>query len=190
MILAGGLSRRMGGGNKWLLPLGGRPVLSHVVERLAPQVSAMALNANDIPDGVATDLPVIADTVPDRPGPLAGILAAMEWAAGQGASHVVTVAADTPFFPEDLVVRLAAEADATGAPIVLAATREDGRRHPTFGLWSVALAADLGEALAAGTRKIVLWTDAHGAVSAMFDGDPFFNLNTPEDLARAEAMVA
>ncbi len=185
----------MGGGNKWLLPLGGRPVLARVLERLTPQVSAVALNANiDPADDIGLpplgDTALIPDTVEDRPGPLAGILAAMDWAAGRGAAHVVTVAADTPFFPADLVARLAAAADAAGAPIALAATSADGRRHPTFGLWSVDLAADLRQALADGTRKIVAWTDAHGAVSAMFDGDPFFNLNTPKDFIQAEAIVA
>ncbi|WP_371747308.1 molybdenum cofactor guanylyltransferase MobA [Acuticoccus sp. I52.16.1] len=188
--MAGGLSRRMGGGNKWQRPLGGRPVIARVIERLGPQVGAIALNANVAPGEAGVDLPLVADRVADRPGPLAGILAAMEWAAGEGATRVVTVAADTPFFPMDLVARLVAAADAAGAPIALAATHADGRRHPTFGLWSVDLAADLAAALEEGTRKIVVWTDAHGAVSAMFDGDPFFNLNTPDDFAQAEAMVA
>ena len=180
----------MGGGNKWLLPLGGRPLVERVVERLAPQVSAVALNANVDAADVPLDLPVIPDTVAGRLGPLAGILAGMEWAAGQGARHVVTVAGDTPFFPADLVARLAAVQAETGAPIVLAETREDGRRHPTFGLWSVDLAGDLRAALAEGTRKIVLWTDAHGAAGAVFDGDPFFNLNTPDDFVAAEARIA
>lgn len=190
MILAGGLSRRMGGGNKWLLPLGGRPLVERVWERLAPQVSAVALNANVEPGDIPIALPLVPDTVSGRPGPLAGILAAMGWAAASGASHVVTVAGDTPFFPPDLVARLSEAAERSGAPITLAGTVADGRRHPTFGLWSVALADNLALALAEGTRKIVAWTDAHGAVTAQFEGDPFFNLNTPEDFAAAEAMVS
>ncbi|ORE95924.1 molybdopterin-guanine dinucleotide biosynthesis protein MobA [Stappia sp. 22II-S9-Z10] len=190
VVLAGGLSRRMGGGDKWRLPLGGRPVIDHVVTRLAPQVSRMAVNANTEPAALPVDAAWLADSVDGRPGPLAGILTAMEWAAGEGAAHVVTVAGDTPFFPADLVARLCAAAEATGAPIVLAATTTDGRRHPTFGLWSTALAAGLRAALQDGTRKIVAWTDAHGAAETAFDGDPFFNLNTPEDFAAAEAMIA
>ena len=189
VILGGGSARRMGGGDKGLLTLGGRTILSHVVERLAPQVAALALNANDDPrrfDGIG--LPVLPDPVPDRPGPLAGVLAGLIWAEAQGASHIVTAAWDTPFLPRDLVARLeAARSDAT--PIVLAAS--GGHRHPTFGLWPVNLKDTLRDALDAGTRKIVVWTDAQGCARAEFEGDPdpFFNVNTPEDLAAAEAML-
>jgi molybdopterin-guanine dinucleotide biosynthesis protein A len=127
----------------------------------------------------------------DRPGPLAGVLAGLDWAAGLGAAAVVTAAADTPFLPHDLVARLAAAAGSSG--LALAATREgDGVvRHPTFGLWPVALRDDLAEALAQGVRKVVVWTDAHGAGTAVFD-DPraFFNVNTPEDLETARGMLA
>ncbi len=159
---------------------------------MAPQVGAIAINANGDPARFARyGLPVLPDPVPDFPGPLAGVLAGLDWAAVQGAEQIVTVAADTPFFPEDLVVRLTSAAEVDGAPIALA--RTDGGRHPTFGLWPVALRDDLAQALADGVRKIVLWTDKHGAASAHFDApgplDPFFNVNTPEDLDRARAAV-
>jgi len=193
VILAGGLSSRMGGGDKCLLDLGGRPVLDHVIERLGPQVGAMALNANG--DGArfgGFDLPVIADSMGDFPGPLAGVLAAMDWAAGQGAAHVITAAADTPFFPTDLVARLTAP----GADLALAATPDPKRgtaRHPTFGLWPTALRDDLRAALEDGVRKVVAWADTHRAATVMFDEfpceDPFFNVNTPQDLVKARAML-
>lgn len=193
-ILAGGLARRMGGGDKSLLDLGGRPVLAHVVERLRGQVSGIALNANGDPGRFAEyGLPVLPDSEPDYPGPLAGVLAGLDWAAGQGANHIATVAADTPFFPRDLVSRLVlASGD---APIVLAATTDPNRgllRHPTFGLWPVSLREDLRAALRAGTRKIVDWADRHGAAMVEFSigpSDPFFNLNRPEDMLRAEDIL-
>lgn len=193
VILAGGLARRMGGGDKGLLDLGGRPVLDHVLDRLLPQVGEAAINANGDPLRFhAYDLPVIADSVADFPGPLAGVLAGLSWAQGYGASHIVTVAADTPFFPDDLVPRLLLAAETEGMPIALAASA--GHRHPTFGLWPVALAGDLRAALAAGTRKIVDWTDRHGAATAAFTStgaiDPFFNVNRPEDLETARGWLA
>jgi len=137
-------------------------------------------------------LPVLPDTIAGFPGPLAGILAGLDWAAGQDVDRIVTAAADTPFFPADLTARLAAAAEAAGTPIALAATAEEGRsvRHPTFGLWPVALRHDLRAALEAGLRKVVIWTDAHGAATAMFEDDAFFNINTPDDMARAEARAA
>jgi len=196
VILAGGKARRMGGGDKCLLPLAGRPILEHVLARLAPQVEALAINANGDParfDGLS--LPVIADSVPGFAGPLAGVLAGLDWAAGRGASHIVTAAADTPFLPLDLVARLSAAVQASGMPIALAAAPHAGRgrvRHPTFGLWPVALRGDLRRALGEGVRKVVLWTDRHGAAEALFaqpGPDPFFNVNTPEDLARAEEIA-
>ncbi len=196
VILAGGQARRMGGGDKCLLPLAGRPILEHVIARLSPQVETVAINANGDPARFAClSLPVIADSVPGFAGPLAGVLAGLDWAAGRGASHIVTAAADTPFLPLDLVARLSAAAQASGMPIALAAAphAERGRvRHPTFGLWPVALREDLRRALGEGVRKVVLWTDRHGAAEVLFaqpGPDPFFNVNTPEDLARAEEIA-
>ncbi len=195
VILAGGLARRMGGGDKSLRDIGGATILSRVIDRLGPQAAPIALNANGDPTRFESlGLPVLPDTIADYPGPLAGVLAGLDWAASLGADHVISVAADTPFFPTDLAARLMAErSDAT--PIVLAATREGERviRHPTFGLWPVALRDDLRAALNEGLRKVVLWTDRHGTATALFGTDPidpFFNINTPEDLARAEALVA
>lgn len=196
VILAGGRSSRMGGGDKSLLLLEGRPLLAHVVERLGPQVAEMALNANGDPARFAAfGLSVVADEGEERPGPLAGVLAGLDHAAAHGYARIVTVAADTPFFPTDLVGRLAAAAEADDAPIALAATpdpRGGAARHPTFGLWPVALREDLRRALADGVRKIVAWTDGHGAASAVFDAgppDPFFNVNTPADLVEAERLL-
>ncbi len=193
VILAGGRATRMGGGDKGRLMLSGRSLVARVVDRLAPQVDRLALNANGAPDRWSDlGLPVLPDEAPDRPGPLAGVLAGLDWAAATGCPHIVTAAADTPFLPPDLVPRLLAAAAPSG--FALAATEVDGRvrAQPTFGLWPVALRDDLRTALAAGTRKIVAWTDAHGAGLAVFPTepwDPFFNVNTPEDLARAEAMA-
>lgn len=202
VILAGGLATRMGGGDKGLLSLGGQSLLSRVIDRLAPQVAGLALNANGDParfDGFG--LPVLPDTVEGFAGPLAGVLAGLDWAAEQGADSIVTAAADTPFFPRDLVARLVVAAEGQAHPLVLATTPRDGvalksggkvNRHPTFGLWPVALRDDLRAALNGGLRKVVLWTDRHGGREALFDAepfDPFFNVNTPEDLARAETLL-
>ncbi|MCA8881988.1 MAG: molybdenum cofactor guanylyltransferase MobA [Rhodobacteraceae bacterium] len=192
IVLAGGLARRMGGGDKALLVLSGRTMLDRVIDRLGPQVGRMALNANgDLQRFAEYGLPVLRDTVPDYPGPLAGVLAGLDWAAGRGLSHVVTAAADTPFFPNDLVERLLHAARRADLPIALAATRLDGRivRQPTFGLWPVSLRRDLREALEGGLRKVVSWTDRHGAASAIFPEEAFFNINTPEDLLRAQTML-
>ena len=194
VILAGGLATRMGGGDKGLLALGRGTLLDHVIDRLEPQVAGLALNANG--DAARFDrfrLPVLPDSIEGYAGPLAGVLAGLDWAAGIGAEAVVTVAADTPFFPADLVAGLRAAAGPSG--LALAAS-PDGegvlRRHPTFGLWPVALRDDLRAALEGGLRKIVLWTDAHGAGRAAFPAtpfDPFFNVNSPEDLALAEDLA-
>ena len=136
VILAGGLASRMGGGDKGLLPLGDSTILGHVVDRLSPQVSRLALNANGDPARFAAlGLPVLPDSVEGYAGPLAGVLAGLDWAAGEGASHLVTAAADTPFFPGDLVPRLIAAAEDQGKPIALARTANG--RHPTFCLWPV-----------------------------------------------------
>ncbi|MEO0939011.1 MAG: molybdenum cofactor guanylyltransferase MobA [Pseudomonadota bacterium] len=189
LILAGGKATRMGGGDKGRLMLRGRSLFDHVLERLAPQVAALALNANGDPARFADlNLPVIPDSLPDHPGPLAGILAGLDWAAAQGAETIVTVAADTPFFPEDLTPRLLQAATGMTHPLALAAS--GGHRHPTFGLWPVALREDLRTALQKGTRKVVIWTDQHNAATADFPMtgiDPFFNVNTPDDLEKAGA---
>ncbi|WGW04833.1 molybdenum cofactor guanylyltransferase MobA [Tropicibacter oceani] len=203
VILAGGLATRMGGGDKALLSLGGRSLLDHVSDRLGPQVAALALNANgDAGRFKDTGLPVIADSIPGFAGPLAGVLAGLDWAAEQGADTIVTVAADTPFFPCDLVPRLLLASEGQVHPLVLAATKGDAQtksksksgliRHPTFGLWPVALRDDLRAALQDGLKKVVLWTDKHGGRECLFPSDPFdpfFNVNTPEDLARAEELL-
>lgn len=190
VILAGGLSRRMGGGDKPLSALGGRPMLGHVIERFAPQVGHLVLNANGEPARFARlGLAVIADGTDDYLGPLAGILAGLDWAAARGASHIVTAAADTPFLPEDLVPRLILAAETAHQPIALAATATG--LHPTFGLWPVSLRGDLALALGAGTRKLTAWAEGQGAAHAIFAAtpyDPFFNINTPEDLAKAQAL--
>jgi molybdopterin-guanine dinucleotide biosynthesis protein A len=189
VILAGGQATRMGGGDKGLLPLGNGTILSHVIDRLGPQVAALALNANgDQTRFAGLGMPVIPDSIDGFAGPLSGVLAGLDWAAGQGASHIVTAAADTPFFPCDLVPRLMLAAEQAGSDLALAAT-PDGR-HPTFGLWPVSLRDDLRAALHDGLRKVVAWTDKHGGTIAEFPDDTaFFNVNTPDDLAKAEAML-
>ena len=196
VILAGGQARRMGGGDKGRLILGDRSLLSHVIARLQPQVSALVLNANGDPSRFEDSaIPVVADSIAGFVGPLAGVLAGLDYAYEQGFETIVTAAADTPFFPCDLVPRLMTAAEGMEHPLVLAATpdSEQGRnRHPTFGLWPVALRDDLRHALEGGLRKVVLWSDQHGGREAMFEAepfDPFFNVNTPEDLEAAEAMV-
>ncbi len=204
VILAGGLATRMGGGDKALLQVGGQTLLNRVIDRLQPQVAGMALNANgDAARFDAFELPVLPDSIAGYPGPLAGVLAGLDWAAEQGAEAIVTVAADTPFFPADLVAVLQDTAQGMAHPLVLAATprgeektksmsRSGLIRHPTFGLWPVALRDDLRGALEEGIKKVVIWTEQHGGREAVFDtdnGDPFFNVNTPDDLEAAEAMV-
>ncbi|QBX35741.1 molybdenum cofactor guanylyltransferase MobA [Paracoccus liaowanqingii] len=194
MILAGGRATRMGGGDKPLLPLGGRSMLAHVLDRLRPQAGPVALNANGDPARFAAfGLPVRADSLPDHPGPLAGVLAALDWAAGIGADHVLTVAGDTPFLPPDLTLRLQAARGPRG--LALAASRTPGgetREHPTVGLWPVALRDDLAATLAAGQRRMRVFTARHQPGLALWPGDPdpFANINTPDDLARAEARLA
>lgn len=190
VILAGGLATRMGGGDKGLLPLGQGTLLDSVIGRLEPQVAGLVLNANgDAARFARFGLPVLPDTIDGYAGPLAGVLAGLDWAAGQGADTIVTAAADTPFFPCDLVPRLLLAAEGMAHPLALAAT-PDGRQ-PTFGLWPVALREDLRTALQDGLRKVVMWTDKHHGKLAEFDGagDPFFNVNTPEDLEQAHAML-
>lgn len=182
IVLAGGQSRRMGGGDKGLLDLGGHPVIAHVIERLG---CARAISANGDPARFARfGLPVLPDSVPDWPGPLAGVLAGMDWAAGQGIARILTAAADTPFFPRDLGTRLAA----AKAPVVMAT---GGGDHPAFAMWDVALRDDLRAALHSGTRRMRNWMDARGALRVEIPGeDPFFNINTPADLDAARRRLA
>lgn len=193
VILAGGRSSRMGGRDKAFVELGGRPLIAHAVERLGTQCGPLAINANAGLERFAPyGLPVLADDPPDYAGPLAGVLAGLDWAVVEGCSHIVTVAVDTPFFPTDLVAQLRAQAGPRGLALA-ASGAEKIWRHPTFGLWPVALREDLRAALSEGLRKIVLWADGHDPGRAVFgvqDGDPFFNINTPEDLAEAHRMLA
>ncbi|MGB3246440.1 MAG: molybdenum cofactor guanylyltransferase MobA [Sulfitobacter sp.] len=194
VILAGGQATRMGGGDKGLLPLGKGTLLSSVIARLEPQVAGVALNANGDPGRFSSlGLPVLADSIEGFAGPLAGVLAGLDWAASQGAETIVTAAADTPFFPCDLVPHLLLAGEGMDHPLVLATTPDPKRgtaRHPTFGLWPVSLRDDVRAALEGGLRKVVLWTDQHGGREALFpDASAFFNVNTPDDLAQAEAMI-
>jgi molybdenum cofactor guanylyltransferase len=194
VILAGGRATRMGGGDKGLRKVGGQRLMDHVITRLGPQCLGLAINANGDPARFDDfGLPVLPDSLPDQPGPLAGVLAGLDWAALQGAAAIVTAAADTPFFPVDLVARLQAAAGPSGLCIA-GSPDETGRvqRHPTFGLWPVALRDDLRAAVTGGMRKVVTWTDAHNAGLARFGSDPFdpfFNINTPEDISRAERLM-
>jgi molybdenum cofactor guanylyltransferase len=195
LLLAGGRSRRMGGGDKALRELGGRTFLARIIERLRPQVAALALNANGDPARFAAyGLPVVADSVPDFAGPLAGILAGLDWAAADcpDCSHLASVATDAPFLPLDLVSRLAAALGEAGADLACAAS--GGRAHPVFGLWPVRLREDLRAAVCGeGVRKVDLWTTRHRLVEVPFADspvDPFFNANRPEDVERAAALLA
>lgn len=193
LILAGGLARRIGGGDKALKPLAGRPILSHVVDRLRGQCDDLLLNANGDPARLAAfGLPVVADTVPDFAGPLAGILAGLDWIAAHRpqAEWLLSVAADTPFIPDDLAARLHHARVAAGTPLACAAS--GGQQHHAIGLWPVSLREDLRRALAAGERRLGRWTQSHGVAVAEWPLepiDPFFNVNTPEDLAEAERLV-
>ena len=192
VILAGGLARRMGGGDKALIELGGETLLQRTIERLSPQVDSLVINANDDPARFArvSNLPVIPDPDDSRSGPLAGVLAGLDHAVASGATHVVTVAVDTPFFPLDLAARLRHAAEGQGVPLACAKTGD--RTHPVFGLWPVALADDLRAAMSDGMRKVDRWTGKHGCANATFDAapfDPFFNVNTPEDLTEAEGLL-
>jgi len=187
VILAGGQATRMGGGDKCLLRLGNQPILQHVIDRLSPQTDGLILNAN----GNATRfsdyaIKVVPDSIPDFAGPLSGVLAGLDHAAGTGHDHIVTAAADTPFFPCDLVPNLLHAGEKSG----LALAASPSGRQPTFGLWPVSLREDLRAALTDGLRKVVLWTGKHNAGTAEFQDDAaFFNVNTPQDLQTAEAML-
>lgn len=195
VLLAGGRSRRMGGGDKCLAALGGETLLSRAVARARPQVGPLLLNANGDPARFSGyGLPVAADVVEGFHGPLAGVLTGMDWAAehAPAARWIATFATDAPFFPLDLVDRLLAAVE--GAAADLACARSAGRTHPVFGLWPVALAGDLRSALVdEGLRKIDAWTARHRLAEVSFPAgpsDPFFNLNSPEDLAAAARLVA
>lgn len=197
-ILAGGLSRRMGGGDKSLKPLAGKPMLAHVIDRLRPQVGEIVLNANgDAGRFEPFGLPVQPDLVEGHAGPLAGVLAGLRWSAENApdAAYVVSAATDTPFFPRDLVSRMLEAAEGQ-TRIVLAHSGE--RVHPVFGLWPVALADDLERAVREeGLRKVLVWVYGHDNREVDFpvrrvggiDLDPFFNANTPEDMATAEKLL-
>ncbi len=195
LLLAGGLARRMGGGDKPLRTIAGRSILAHVIERLAPQCDGLVVNANGDPARFAGyGLPVVADSVPDFAGPLAGILAGLDWMAAHRpkSEWLVSVAADTPFIPDDLVLRLHVAREAQGVPLACAAS--GGWTHPVIGLWPVRLRADLRHALTVeDERKIDRWTARHGCASAEWPVtpvDPFFNANKPEDLDEAERLFA
>ncbi|HEV7367508.1 molybdenum cofactor guanylyltransferase MobA [Arenibaculum sp.] len=194
VLLAGGLSRRMGGGDKTLRDLGGRPILDRVVERVRPQVGALVVNANGDPDRFARwGLPVAADVVPDFAGPLAGVLTGLDWAArnAPGAAWVASVATDAPFLPRDLVARLAEAVGREGADMACAAS--GGRRHPVFGLWPVRLRDELRRAMVEeDMRKVDAWTARYRLAVAEWPvepADPFFNANRPDDLAEAERLL-
>lgn len=196
VLLAGGQGSRMAadgqGPDKPLRLLRGKTLLDHAIARVAPQVGGLVINANGDPSRFAPwGLPVVADPLPDFPGPLAGILAGMGWAATNGFSDVLSVAADTPFLPADLVSRLDSTRREHGVRLACAAS--GGWTHPVIGLWDVTLADALETDLHAGMRKIDSWTAQHGVAQAAFaiEGfDPFFNVNRPTDLAEAEKLLA
>lgn len=194
VLLAGGLARRMGGGDKPLLTVAGRSMLDRAIAALVPQCAALVLNANGDPARFAeTGLPVVADEIADYPGPLAGVLAGMDWAAANrpDVEWVVSAAADQPFLPADFVARLHDERTRAGTPLACAAS--EGRTHPVNGLWRVSLREDLRRALTQeGLRKIDLWTARHGIATAEWPVqpvDPFFNANRPEDVIHAERLA-
>jgi molybdopterin-guanine dinucleotide biosynthesis protein A len=194
VVLAGGLGRRIGGGDKPMVKVGGRPMLERVIARLAPQCRGLVLSANGDPARFAAfGLPVAADGVGGFAGPLAGLLAALDWAAANrpDVDFVASAAGDCPFAPRDLVARLRAAAITEGAPLAIAAS--GGRAHPTMGLWSVSLREDLRRALVVeGRREVDRWTARHRRAIVAWPTepfDPFFNVNTREDLAEAERLA-
>jgi len=194
VLLAGGQSRRMGGGDKCLLPLGAKPILAHVIERARPQVSALVLNANG---GAARfrefGLPVVPDGIAGFAGPLAGVLAGLDWAAASvpGVTHLASFATDAPFLPRDMVPRLVA---ALGdGRFELAAAASVGRTHPVFALWPVGVRGALRQALEGGVRKVDAFTARYSLAVVDFpvgDVDPFFNTNHPDDLEAARLLTA
>ena len=199
VVLAGGRARRMGGGDKCFLSLNNNSLLDSVLERLAPQVAKIVLNANgDASRFARYGLPVVPDPVAGFAGPLAGVLAGMIWAHENHAEcrYIMTVAGDTPFFPMDLAQRFLDDTDGLYPAIVLAAS--NGRRHPVFGLWPVAHKDDLARHLENGSRKILDWSERHISRISEFENevaggeefDPFFNINRKEDLATARRLAA
>lgn len=194
VVLAGGLSRRMGGGDKGLLTLGGQPLLSRVRDALAPQCAQLVLNANGDPQRFSGfGLPVVPDSVPGFAGPLAGVLAGLEWATrhAPASGDIVTFPADTPFAPADLVGRLRDARRAMGSTIAVAAS--GGRRHHVIALWPVVLAPELRRALVEeGLRKVEMFVERLSVAVAEWPSgplDPFFNINTPANLVEAEARL-
>jgi molybdopterin-guanine dinucleotide biosynthesis protein A len=195
LVLAGGLARRMGGGDKARIEIGGVSILDRVLATLSAQCPRMVINANGDPARFEdTGLPVVPDNVSGHPGPLAGVLAGLDWLAAQrlGIEWMVSVPGDCPFLPDDLVERLHAARREAGVP--LACARSGEWRHPVVALWPVALREDLRKALVEDDmRKIEVWTARHGVAIADWPADPvdpFLNVNTPEDVARAEQMAA
>ena len=195
VLLAGGLSRRMGGGDKSLRTLGGRSILERIVATVRPQVGPLVLNANGDPARFAAfGLPVAADVVEGFAGPLAGVLTGMEWARNNAPDcrWVASFATDAPFIPADLVARLMTAVEREGAD--LACARSDGQDHPVFGLWRVDLAGDLRRAMVEeDMRKVDAWTGRYRLAVADFATDPvdpFFNTNRPADLDEAERLIA
>jgi len=194
VLLAGGLARRMGGGDKPMRTIGGKTILARVIARLSPQCDALILNANGDPTRFTPfGLPVIADGVADFPGPLAGILAALDWMAANRSEvkHVLSAAADCPFLPRDLVARLEQARAAGNAELAVAAS--DGQTHPVIGLWSVHLRDELRHALVKeDIRKIDRWTARYPLATVTWPVsplDPFFNANTLDDIAEAERLA-
>ncbi|WP_206420097.1 molybdenum cofactor guanylyltransferase MobA [Minwuia thermotolerans] len=194
VILAGGLARRMGGGQKALLELGRRPLVAHAIARLTPQVAALALNVNaEMAAYERFGLPLVADTVPGFAGPLAGILAGMDWAAGAHpeGSLLLSAPTDAPFLPDDMAARLGAALTDEAAAVAVCAS--GGRHHPVAALWRMDLRESLREALTArDIRKIDRFTAEHRVALVEWPAtpsDPFFNVNRPEDLTRAEALL-
>ncbi|MBV8653705.1 MAG: molybdenum cofactor guanylyltransferase MobA [Alphaproteobacteria bacterium] len=195
VVLAGGLARRMGGGDKCLKPLGGRPILAHVIERLAGQAGQILINANgDVRRFDAFGLPVAADVVGGFGGPLVGVLTALEWAKANApwVTDVLSVPGDGPFLPRDLAQRLATARAAEGAELATAGS--GGRANPVVGLWPVSLAGALRQAVVEEKiAKVDVWTERYPMATVLFDDapvDPFFNANTPEDLIEAERLLA
>ncbi|WP_300300245.1 molybdenum cofactor guanylyltransferase MobA [Ferrovibrio sp.] len=195
VVLAGGLARRMGGGDKSLQMLGGRPILDRILDRLRPQVDGIILNANGNPARFAAwGLPVAGDAIPDYAGPLAGVLAGMAWVKQNrpDVTDIVTVPGDGPFLPRDLVARMVAARTEAGADLACAVSA--GQAYPVVGLWPLRLHDDLRHAMVdEDIRKVDRWTARHKLAQVHFAADPvdpFFNANTPEDIAAAERLLA